>query len=150
MEAKDRIKAILDYYHLSINDFVAKTHVRTGQAVYDLLSGKTKSISQSMENKILSYFQDINRIWLLTGEGNMFGNNNSISQRVDNNSGVITNNIGAKDNTTTTNNTTNNYAECDKNTSNLSKAIDEIAEQRKLVSKAQEQIDRLITLLENK
>ena len=32
----------------------------------------------------------------------------------------------------------------------LEKAINEIAEQRKLVAKAQEQIDRLITLLEKK
>ena len=32
----------------------------------------------------------------------------------------------------------------------ISKALDEIAEQRKLVAKAQEQIDRLIGLLERK
>lgn len=32
----------------------------------------------------------------------------------------------------------------------LSKAIDEIGEQRKLVAKAQEQIDRLISLLERR
>lgn len=74
MEVKDRIKAILEYYHLSVNEFVAQTKVKTGQAVYDLLSGKTKSISQSMEDKILSCFQDIDRVWLLTGEGEMLVN----------------------------------------------------------------------------
>lgn len=71
MEVKDRIKAILDCYNLSVNEFVTKTGVKTGQAVYDLMSGKTKSISASMEDKILSCFQDLNKIWLLTGEGEM-------------------------------------------------------------------------------
>ncbi len=82
MEVKDRIKAILEYYNLSVNEFVAQTKVKTGQAVYDLLSGKTKSISQSMEDKILSCFQDIDRVWLLTGEGEMLVNS-GISASID-------------------------------------------------------------------
>lgn len=155
MEVKDRIKAILDYYQLTVNEFVSQTRVKTGQAVYDLLSGKTKSISASMENKILSCFQDLNRAWLLTGEGGMFRDNINVSQSLDNNSGVITNNVASRGNTTnsttTTTNTTNNYAECERANSNgllLGKAIDEIAAQRKIVMKSQEQIDRLISLLE--
>lgn len=71
METKDRIKAILDYYGLSVNEFAIKAQVKTGQAVYDMLSGKTKSISSAMENKILSCFPEISRAWLLTGEGEM-------------------------------------------------------------------------------
>lgn len=132
MEVKDRIKAILDYYHLSVNEFVAKTRVKTGQAVYDLLSGKTKSISQSMEDKILSCFQDVNRAWLLTGEGEMI--KPSVQQMLngDNNTQIAGN---------------NNHVNLP---STLDKAINEIAEQRKLVAKAQEQIDRLISLLERK
>ncbi len=132
MEVKDRIKAILDYYHLSVNEFVAETRVKTGQAVYDLLSGKTKSISQSMEDKILSCFQDVNRAWLLTGEGEMI--KPSVQQMLngDNNTQIAGN---------------NNHVNLP---STLDKAINEIAEQRKLVAKAQEQIDRLISLLERK
>lgn len=132
MEVKDRIKAILDYYHLSVNEFVSETRVKTGQAVYDLLSGKTKSISQSMEDKILSCFQDINRAWLLTGEGEMI--KPSVQQMLngDNNTQIAGN---------------NNHVNLP---STLDKAINEIAEQRKLVAKAQEQIDRLISLLERK
>lgn len=130
MEVKDRIKAILEYYHLSVNEFVTQTRVKTGQAVYDLLSGKTKSISQSMEDKILSCFQDINRAWLLTGEGEMI--KTSVQQMLngDNNTQIAGN---------------NNHVNLP---STLDKAINEIAEQRKLVAKAQEQIDRLISLLE--
>lgn len=35
------------------------------------------------------------------------------------------------------------------NMSTIDKALDEIAEQRKLVSKSQEQIDRLLSIIEN-
>lgn len=132
MEVKDRIKAILDYYQLSVNEFVTQTRVKTGQAIYDLLSGKTKSISQSMEDKILSCFQDVNRAWLLTGEGEMI--KPSVQQMLngDNNTQIAGN---------------NNHVNLP---STLDKAINEIAEQRKLVAKAQEQIDRLISLLERR
>ena len=132
MEVKDRIKAILDYYHLPINEFVARTGVKTGQAVYDLLSGKTKSISQSMENKILSYFKEINRTWLLTGDGEMIIPSVQQTLNGDNNTQIAGNNNQVNLSGT------------------LDRAINEIAEQRKLVAKAQEQIDRLITLLEKK
>lgn len=82
MEVKDRIKAILEHYNLTVSEFVVKAKIKTGQAVYDLLSGKTKSISMSMENKILSCFQDLDKVWLLTGEGKMFRDDISISQKV--------------------------------------------------------------------
>ena len=71
MEINERITAILSYYSLSVNEFVARTGIKTKQAVYDLLHGKTRSISTAMENKILSCFPEISRAWLLTGEGDM-------------------------------------------------------------------------------
>ncbi len=85
-----------------------------------------------MEDKILSCFQDINRAWLLTGEGEMI--KPSVQQMLngDNNTQIAGN---------------NNHVNLP---STLDKAINEIAEQRKLVAKAQEQIDRLISLLERK
>lgn len=52
-------------------------------------------------------------------------------------------------NTTTTNNhTTNNYGECDSDNGIIDKLIDEMAEQRKLFAKSQEQIDRLLGIIE--
>lgn len=71
MEINERITAILSYYGLSVNEFVAKTGIKTKQAVYDILHGKTKSISPAMESKIISCFPEIRRSWLLTGEGDM-------------------------------------------------------------------------------
>lgn len=59
-------------------------------------------------------------------------------------------NINGANTTTTNNHTTNNYGECDGCTDNgiVDKLIDEIAEQRKLVAKSQEQIDRLLGIIE--
>lgn len=59
-------------------------------------------------------------------------------------------NINGTNTTTTNNNNTNNYGECEGCTDNgiVDKLIDEIAEQRKLVAKSQEQIDRLLGIIE--
>lgn len=69
MEVSERIAAIMAHYGLSVKEFATKIGARTQQAVYDLLSGKTKSISTDMENKIISCFPEISRAWLLTGDG---------------------------------------------------------------------------------
>lgn len=71
METKDRIKAILDYYNLSASAFAKIIGVKTVQAVYDLTSGKTQTISLSMGGKILSCYPELSKSWLLTGEGEM-------------------------------------------------------------------------------
>ena len=59
-------------------------------------------------------------------------------------------NINGTNTTTTNTTTTNNYGECEGCTDNgiVDKLIDEIAEQRKLVAKSQEQIDRLLIIIE--
>lgn len=64
--------------------------------------------------------------------------------------GAEQSNINGANTTTTNNNTTNNYGECEGCTDNgiVDRLIDEIAEQRKLVSKSQEQIDRLLIIIE--
>lgn len=119
-----------------------------------LVNGKVP-LSDKFISKLCLYDENINEDWIKTGQGEMFKEQFNISQVVDTNLGVITNNIGAADRTNTTNtttNTTNNYSDCKTNNSGdlLGVALEEIAEQRKLVAKAQGQIDRLITLLENK
>lgn len=73
-------------------------------------------------------FPDLNTDWLLTGEGEMLRQN--IQQAGDNATQVQG---------------TNNHVSSPRV---LEMAMTEIAEQRKLVAKSQEQIDRLITLLE--
>ena len=57
-------------------------------------------------------------------------------------------NVNGTNTTTTNNHTTNNYGECDSDNGIIDKLIDEIAEQRKLFAKSQEQIDRLLGIIE--
>ena len=57
-------------------------------------------------------------------------------------------NVNGTNTTTTNNHTTNNYGECDTDNGIIDKLIDEMAEQRKLFAKSQEQIDRLLGIIE--
>lgn len=94
--------------------------------------------------KILNVYQDLNRVWLLTGEGEML--KPSVSQSANGNNVTQVAGNGNRVNSACS----------------LDKALDEIAEQRKLVaksqeqitksqeqiSKSQEQIDRLLNIIE--
>ena len=46
--------------------------MKRAQAIYDIMSGKTKRISEKLASQIISEFPEINKTWLLTGEGEMF------------------------------------------------------------------------------
>lgn len=81
--------------------------------------------ADKVEN-ILRAFPTLNRDWLLTGKGEML--NPSISQSVN-----------GSHNTTVAGNG---------NQVNVSALIEELAAQRKLTEKAQEQVDRLLSLME--
>ena len=81
--------------------------------------------------KILLQFPELNKTWLLTGEGEM------LLPQQESNATITDNSTSVAGNSNQVN-----------ATSTLDKALDEIAAQRRLVEKAQEQIDRLITLLE--
>lgn len=96
----------------------------------DLINGKSP-LSRQFITKFQREF-NVNPAYLETGEGEIFLEKGSGMQ------------IGGKNNTQIVGN--DNQVDT---SANLSKALDEIAEQRKLVSKAQEQIDRLLGILEN-
>ena len=81
--------------------------------------------------KIYLTFPDLNKIWLLTGEGDMLLPKNGNATTVNDNHTSVAGNANQVNATST-----------------LDKALDEIAAQRRLTEKAQEQIDRLISLLE--
>lgn len=66
-----RIDKLLEESKLNAPSFARAIGCSTPQAIYDLLSGKTKSLSPSMQHKILSYMPEVNLQWLLTGEGEM-------------------------------------------------------------------------------
>lgn len=91
MNAAQRLEAILNYYGINAKSLSEKCGYGRPQGIYDVQNGKTKEISTTMANKILSVFPELNRVWLLTGEGNMINerNNSSIIDSNNNNRGII-------------------------------------------------------------
>lgn len=89
-----------------------------------------KSITPEKLQQIALHYPQLNTGWLITGEGPML--KESITQHAngDNNTQIAGN---------------SNLVEMP---SSLKLAIEEIAEQRKLVAKSQEQIDRLLAIIE--
>lgn len=77
MNAIEIINTILERENIRAGSF-AKTIRATPTQIYDLQSGKTKKISESMANKILRSYPHYNRVWLLTGEGSMLKSDSSM------------------------------------------------------------------------
>ena len=89
------ITKVLAYTKLNAKQLAERIGLDRPQAIYDILKGKTKSISPAMANKILSVFPEIDRGWLMTGEGDML--RAGFHHFADNNQGFINsnnNNIG--------------------------------------------------------
>ena len=126
MTINERIYAFIDFKDISIKKFEELCDLSNGY-----ISSMRKGFGRDKLNNVLTIFPDLNRDWLLYGEGDMLKSNNTIiNSPVGNNSTQIAGN-------------SNNI-----NCSSLDKAIDEISEQRKLVVKSQEQIDRLLSIIE--
>ncbi len=77
---KEVIFKLLDYSKLNAKQFSEKLGMKRGQAIYDIISGKTKRISEKLANQIISEFPEINRTWLLTGEGEMLKNTPAVAE----------------------------------------------------------------------
>lgn len=94
-----------------------------------------RDLSDKVIEKILNFYIDLNKVWLLTGEGEMLKSSNHtiINSPIGNNSTQI-----AGSNIT-------------ENTS-LNKALDELSEMRKLLAEAirnnKEQADRFFSIIE--
>ena len=77
MTAADRIDAILVLRGIKAKQLADLIGLDRPQAIYDILHGKTKGITESMAIKIISAFPEINKAWLISGEGKMLVNETS-------------------------------------------------------------------------
>lgn len=128
---KTTVELIADAESLSLSKFAVLIGCNP-QNMYDIKSGKAKGVSNSIADKIVSTFPQYSRSWILTGEGDMLVHPIQQSINGDGNTQVAGNN-----------NQVNNSP------ATIDKAIDEIAAQRRVVEKSQEQIDRLLSIIEN-
>lgn len=113
----DRFDTYMQYRNLNDNKVTVDCGLSVG-LIAKARRGKSDLGKKAIE-KILSFYQDINRIWLITGEGEMLNQEGENNMYPTQNSNVI------------------------------EKFIDEISAQRRVTEKAQEQIDRLIKIIEN-
>lgn len=107
---------------------IAKIIGKPATSLYNIQKGKINGISEKLADLLLEKFPHYNKVWLLTGEGEMLRD-------------IHTGEKMGED-------SRNADAGHDALPSTLDKAIDEIAEQRKIIMKSQEQIDRLIAVIE--
>jgi phage repressor protein C with HTH and peptisase S24 domain len=70
MKGSEKINRLLEHFSLNPSDLAKKLGLKYAQNIYDIQNDKI-DISKSMANKITAAFPDVNKNWLLTGEGEM-------------------------------------------------------------------------------
>lgn len=127
-EIVGRINDLISYMHLTKSGFALRCGMDRGM-VGRILSGEQRITIRTID-RICAAFPEVNRDWLLNGVGTML-KSVVIHQAGDNNTAAGSHSVI-------------------NNSDTLALAISELAAQRKVTEKAQEQIDRLISLLERK
>ncbi len=72
MDTAERIQALIKSKGLNPKTFSEVCGYDRPQVIYDLIKGKTMNVSAAMCDRVLTAFPDVNRVWLLTGEGEMY------------------------------------------------------------------------------
>ena len=72
------IEKLLSYLEMKAGSFSKKLGYNRPQKIYDIQKGKTKLISIEVAEDIIKAFPNINKVWLLTGEGEMLNNANPV------------------------------------------------------------------------
>jgi len=133
MNKKSTIEIIAENERLDLKELALKVGCNP-QNMYDIKSGKAKSVSKRIAEKIIVVFPQYSKSWVLTGEGEMY-KDPSVT-------GAIFNNQVGNGNQFTS-------------TATVERFLNELAAQRELtkeaqqqLTKSQEQMDRLITIIE--
>jgi hypothetical protein len=129
MNIKDRFLEFIAYKRLTQRRFQASIGVSSSY-IRNISSG----IGADVLSRISKNYPELNTDWLLTGEGEML---NPSSDKTVNQS------ISGHHGTSVAGNGNNVNA-----TSALERALESLIEQQKLTAKAQEQVDRLLSLME--
>lgn len=81
MNAKEVIEALLFEYRMTASAF-AKSCGLVPVQIYDIQNGKIKNISQGVASKILDKYSELNKGWLLSGEGSMYADSKDTQEPV--------------------------------------------------------------------
>lgn len=133
MTDSERIEELVKYSGLNIKRLAEEIGLKTVQTLYDIRNGK-HGISKDVANKIKGKYLNINFNWLLTGEGEML-------------CGIVQNNENGDN---IQGNTITIHKKNEEMHDVIMSLVAQLSTNQQQISKNQEQIDRLITLIENK
>lgn len=80
MSPNERLQAILNHENTNLKAFSDRLGYARPQGLYDIFNGKVKSITEKLANSIMEVYPHYNRVWLLTGEGDMLKSDSSINK----------------------------------------------------------------------
>lgn len=69
---RDRIKALMDYSGMSVNEFSKYLGLKSSSAIREIVNGRTKTLSDAVGIHITLTYPNINQEWLHNGRGEMF------------------------------------------------------------------------------
>lgn len=72
MTLQERMQAVLDFSGLTIPQLARNVGFKTPQTIREILKGNTRTLSDAVRYRLLSYYPTLNAEWLTTGEGEMF------------------------------------------------------------------------------
>lgn len=78
MNSQEKIEKLLNYLEINSKEFSERLGYDRPQIIYDIQKGKTKRISETLANKIISVFPNIRKAWLLADDGEMLTNTEEI------------------------------------------------------------------------
>ena len=125
-----------------INEFISSKGLSVAEfeRICGLSNGYVRKVKDSLGKRglfdILRNFPELNKDWLLTGEGKML--NPSVVQKNQNGDNIHGQSV------------TVNKSESEKLLDIIRMQAEQLSKSQEQISKGQEQIDRLLTLLENK
>lgn len=130
MSIKERIYTFIKYKDITVKKFEEMCGLSNGY-----ISSMRKGFGTEKLNNVLKLFPELNREWLIYGEGKML--NNTINQ-------TNTNGDNINGHSVTINKTEGDYLEL------IKSLTAQLAVSQQQVSVSQEQMNRLITIIENK
>lgn len=139
MEANKRLEEVLRHTGLNANSLSKEIDVPKYR-IYNILQGRTQTISYEIADKIVSHYATLSKDWLLTGNGDMISGDGNVSSTVTG-SGNAANTVNGNENKVSAN-VTGDIVDL---ANNFSAALRTSQEQ---LSRAQDQIDRLISVIE--
>lgn len=135
MTVKDRVREFVKFKGISMSQFERICGLSVGY-----VNAMRVSFGKDYLNNVLKQFPELNREWLLYGEGEMLKSGNfsqnqeKVTQNNENGDNIQGQNVTVQSNTQT----------------NVDEFLAIIKQQANQITKSQEQIDRLISIIEKK